>query len=287
MLPEEEQFFIDLLLMNPSRDILWEFNQMISNRNFPTSSENQELFFKLELWKPIITDLLSKANDQVVIDRLKELLINLENQKEPEQPFEKENPIKELLLYNWRLEVLPESIGKLTHLEYFAIYADPDNDTQIPLSSLPESIGNLTNLESLAIQLTEFNNLPESIGNLKKLKSLEIEWNGISNLPESIGKLKNLEYLALSANNLSNLPESIGNLKNLKELNLDFNQLESLPDSIGGLISLEMLDLSENMDLTCLPDSIIKLKNLKAIYLPEEVELTSEQEKFFDNIDED
>lgn len=286
MLPEEEKFFMDLLLMNPSRDIVWEFNQMILNRNFPTSSDNQQLFFKIDLWKSIIKDLLSKVNDQIAIDRLKELLINLDNQQGTGQPDEKEEPIKELLFYNWRMEVIPESIGKLTHLEILAIYADPDHDTHLPLSSLPESIGNLTNLENLTIQLTDFYKLPESIGNLKNLKSLEVESNGISTLPESIGQLKNLEYLALSENDLCELPESIGNLNNLKELNLDLNQLESLPDSIGGLISLEVLDLSENGDLVSLPNSIIQLKNLKSIFLPDEVELTSEQEEFFDNIDE-
>ena len=283
MLREEEQFFIDLLLMNPTKDILWEFNEMIRNGNFPIDNK-RKLFFKIDLWEPIIMDLLAKVKEQIVIDRLKELHENLKNQKVTEQFDKIENPIKELYLYNWRMETLPESICKLKNLETLAIYASEDYDTQLPLSSLPKSIGDLSNLTNLAIQYTNFHKLPESIGKLINLKRLELEMNGISTLPENIGKLKNLEYLSVSANNLDTLPESIGQLKSLKELHIAGNQIETIPESIGTLISLHTLDLSENYDLINLPDSIIQL-NLENCLLDDEIKFTLEQEEWFNNID--
>ncbi|KKN15801.1 hypothetical protein LCGC14_0982230 [marine sediment metagenome] len=60
---------------------------------------------------------------------------------------------------------------------------------------LPESIGKLTSLKDLILGKNFINTLPESIGNMSSLKNLDIGENPIKKLPDSILNLKKLETL--------------------------------------------------------------------------------------------
>jgi Leucine-rich repeat (LRR) protein len=180
---------------------------------------------------------------------------------------------------------LPKDLGEFTYLEEFALFADPDHDTAIPLRSIPENIGNLKHLRTLCVQNTSLVTLPESIGRLQNLIELELQGNGLFSLPENIGELQNLRILELSYNNLTSLPESIGNLHNLEELHLGGCPLESLPESIGNLQWLNILDLSDTSPLDHLPAPITKLNYLYEIHIGFDIELTPEQEKWVNSIE--
>jgi hypothetical protein len=100
------------------------------------------------------------------------------------------------------------------------------------LESLPDSIGNLNNLQYLILSNNKLEYLPDSIGNLINLQILSLNNNKLEYLPDSIGNLSNLQILSLNNNKLESVPDSIGNLINLKQLCLFDNKLESLPTSI-------------------------------------------------------
>ncbi len=172
---------------------------------------------------------------------------------------------------NFRLNVLPEEVGRLDALTSLTI---KNNE----LTKLPKSIIQLTHLEELIIESNNITELPEDLGNLVKLKtfyayrnqltelpasittidSLEVLWlhhNNIQTLPENIGDLIMLEVLWLHHNMLTHIPESIGELENMRSLKLDYNQLGTLPSSICNLAAeasgvLE-IDFSISNNLTC------------------------------------
>ncbi|WP_310484847.1 leucine-rich repeat domain-containing protein [Chamaesiphon sp. VAR_48_metabat_403] len=169
------------------------------------------------------------------------------------------------LEYN-RLEILPDSIGKLNCLSAIDL-----NHNQ--LTSLPKDIGNLSSLTELNLAYNQLTSLPKSIGNFSSLTSLYLECNQLVNLPVNIVNLSNLTRLGLGNNQLTSLPERIGKLSNLTTLNLSDNQLTSLPKSINNLTDLTSLDLDRNQ-LTDLPDNIGDLSNLTTLNLSDN-QLTS------------
>ncbi|MFX0095483.1 MAG: leucine-rich repeat domain-containing protein [Candidatus Hodarchaeota archaeon] len=166
--------------------------------------------------------------------------------------------ITEIGLYRRKINSLPTSFFKLTHLKKVSL-------AENHFSSLPNSIRNLKRLKTLWLQKNSLVSLPEAVGDLPSLQSLDLSNNKLrSALPDSFGNLTSLKTLDLSNNHLrsSPLPESFGNLINLQTLNLSNNQLTSpLPKSFGNLTSLEVLNLSNNR-LSALPESFGQLKQL-------------------------
>lgn len=89
---------------------------------------------------------------------------------------------------------LPDSIGKLSHLEELYLF---ENRFSKPL---PFSLGSLTNLRYLDLHHNKFSGkIPESISNLTKLEYLNIEQNSVTgHIPAGIGNLQVLTDLSLS-----------------------------------------------------------------------------------------
>ena len=158
-----------------------------------------------------------------------------------------------------RLTELPESVGRLTHLQKLDL-------SKNQLRALPESVGWLTQLQTLDLSYNQLTSLPDSLGQLTQLQELNVGYNLLTSLPDSVGRLTQLRSLYLSDNQLRALPESLGRLTQLRSLYLSDNQLRALPESLGRLTQLQKLTLETNK-LTSLPESIGRLTQLQTLYL--------------------
>jgi leucine-rich repeat protein SHOC2 len=96
------------------------------------------------------------------------------------------------------------------------------------LTSLPESIGKLTNLQYLCLERNQIAYLPEAISQLINLRALFLDENKLIELPNSIGELINLRLLILSRNNITYLPDTLEKLTSLTKIALDENPLSDL-----------------------------------------------------------
>ncbi|XP_024544494.1 plant intracellular Ras-group-related LRR protein 1 [Selaginella moellendorffii] len=191
-----------------------------------------------------------------------------------------EKKLSELNLCNQSLQLVPESIGRISSLVDLNLST---NQVEV----LPDAIAGLANLERLQVQSNRLRILPDSIGLMKNLKYLNCSRNQLKQLPESISgcsalielnadfnKLEylpsrfgrgmdSLERLSLQLNSLTYLPPTLCEAQTLKHLDLHFNKLRSLPRAIGNLTRLETLDASSNFsDLTALPESMADLVSL-------------------------
>ena len=169
--------------------------------------------------------------------------------------------------FDEKIEILPESIGKLTHLRSLilrkAISADKDND----YNGLPETFGNLASLKYLDLSNLYIKTLPESFGNLKSLQTLDLRSTNIDKFPDSFGNLKMLETLHLPLYDLNQIPENIGDLESLKEFRIERSEkIEFLPESFVNLKNLEKIYI-EKCGIKELPHSIGNLKTLKSLTL--------------------
>ena len=167
--------------------------------------------------------------------------------------------IIKIKIKNKELAEIPDSIGKLSHLEDLNLSSNT-------LRGLPDTIGELETLRTLNIEENKIKALPDSIENLIALKSLYAGRNQLETLPETIGNLKNLIYLDLQNNSLHSIPDSIGNLSRLEKLWIRRNLLEEIPKSIGDLTKLEKLWLNNNR-LEKIPKQIGYMTNLEKLYL--------------------
>ena len=100
----------------------------------------------------------------------------------------KNSSIKDLVIRNFNITSVPNSIGDLKSLE--ELYLDNNN-----LGNLPNTIGNLTSLKILNLGNNSIKTLPESVGNLKSLQKLYLDNNLISILPETVEHLSSLQLL--------------------------------------------------------------------------------------------
>eukprot|EP00253_Pinus_taeda_P033079 PITA_33079 len=170
--------------------------------------------------------------------------------------------LRELHIHAPLLSKVPESIGKLKHLEQVCL-----NSKQ--LHTLPESIGNLSGLQSFHLHACfSLQTLPDSVGNLSGLQSLDLsDCSSLQTLPDSVGNLSGLQSIYLSrCKSLQTLPDSVGNLSGLQSLDLSScSHLQTLPDSVGNLSGLQSLDLSACMSLQTLPDSVGNLSGLQVL----------------------
>jgi internalin A len=144
---------------------------------------------------------------------------------------------------------------------------------------LPDAICSMTNLRVLNCSYNELTILPDFICHLTNLTYLDCVFNKLTFLPESIDNLTNLINLYCFNNNLLSLPDSIGNLINLQYLDCSNNNLTSLPPSIGNLSLLKVLHF--DISITELPHSIINLRNIIMISSYSRMNLTPEQERYF------
>ena len=111
---------------------------------------------------------------------------------------------RNLRLRGSQLTAVPESIGRLIHLQMVEL-------TSNQLTALPESIGRLMQLRELYLNSNQLTALPESIGHLSQLQELRLDYNQLTALPESMEKLIHLEKLFLHDNGALGIsPEILG-----------------------------------------------------------------------------
>lgn len=89
------------------------------------------------------------------------------------------------------------------------------NLSRLELEVFPEDILNLTHLQHLHLGSNKLNLIPDKINALKNLITLDLSNNEVESLPINIGKLSMLRHLYLTNNKLRMLPPSIGDLSNL------------------------------------------------------------------------
>ncbi len=158
--------------------------------------------------------------------------------------------LEEVSFYYNNLDIIPEGVGKLTHLKELGL-----NRNEITATSL-DVLSTLTNLEVLNLSSNLLSGKAEDYEPLTKLMSLrklDISWNSYLNsavgILDKIAKLTNLEELNLCANKLNEHDFSpLHNLVNLRKLDVSYCDLENaaILDEISKITNLEDLDLSNN-----------------------------------------
>jgi internalin A len=197
-----------------------------------------------------------------------------------EQALESKTP--ELNLVAKGLEVLPESLGQLTHLQSLnlsgnRLKASPETLVQLTqlrslklarnqLTRLPQALEQLTQLQTLDFSGNHLTVIDGSLRQLTRLQSLKLSYNQLRTLPEWLGQLTELRLLELSGNNLTALPESLRQLRQLVELYIDGIGLKQLPEWLGALTHLRTLYAAHN-GITSLPSSLGNLQELEKLHL--------------------
>ena len=115
-----------------------------------------------------------------------------------------------------RLEVLPDSIGRLTNIESLGLKNNK-------LRTIPDTIGHLKNMRELYLTGNEIETLPERIGGCTALVKLQASHNALTSLPESLGALPNLELLRVACCNIDTVPLAVAESKTLAWLSLASN----------------------------------------------------------------
>lgn len=149
--------------------------------------------------------------------------------------------LKNLILENIGVELLPECIGELKNLEELQLMF-------LNVPEIPEWIDGLNRLKRLSCVACGLEEFPAA-ERLVNLEELDLSGNYIPELPPEIGQLTRLTRLSLEASGVASISDEIGNLISLRELNLSANYLTGLPETMEALIALELLDLTDNFDL--------------------------------------
>jgi len=205
-----------------------------------------------------------------------------------------ESHIIALDLSRWEIKELPESIGKLSKLQYLSL-------ANLELESLPESIKYLSHLKYLNLGGNKISTLPnwlidfieskfsqnyinkgvnstevKVLGILEVLKGNRLEKVSIDSdvihweyaLNYKINKEGHIIgiYINDEKSGVAIFPEIICTLRYLQELVLSQSSIEFLPNCIGELHNLRYLDLSFNR-INCIPESINELVNLEYLDL--------------------
>ncbi|KAI0531391.1 hypothetical protein KFK09_000945 [Dendrobium nobile] len=166
---------------------------------------------------------------------MKEVLIDL---------FEKIRFLRLLDLSSSCLEELPDSVCNLILLRYLSLHGTN-------IKRLPETIGKLYHLQTMQLgNCIQIHELPDSIGDLKFLRHLGLHNTSIRMLPETVSNLLNLQTLELgNCYKLEMLPKSLKNLVHLRYLGLQLDwdswdrqiDIIAMPPGIGCLTSLRHL----------------------------------------------
>ncbi|XVF81838.1 hypothetical protein PTKIN_Ptkin15bG0188000 [Pterospermum kingtungense] len=167
----------------------------------------------------------------------------------PEVPF----LLNDLDLTYSGIEVVPDSIGHLTHLKELALGSGVIN-----ISSNLSRLESLTALYLFDCQVTKFPELP------RNLSKFELHGTRIEEVPSSISRLEKLEYLVMINTRNRNLPSSIVELHALKVVRLwscsNLTIFPSFPEEIEA-IGMQYTSIEE------IPSSISRLKRLKRLEL--------------------
>jgi|GEM_PF-1098745 len=173
--------------------------------------------------------------------------------------------VTKLDLFNQNLQGgMPPAIGKLTALEWLALYNNQG------LSYIPGELYGLTNLHYLDLDATGIDRISPSINLLTSLDTLWIGSNDYrTTIPKEIFDLTNLKVLEISGTGFKGqLPEEIGQLTNLEALWLNYNMRMSgaIPSSISNLTKLRYLNIS-NTPFSSGLDNVMSLTELRYLYV--------------------
>ncbi|KAH7517692.1 hypothetical protein FEM48_Zijuj09G0091400 [Ziziphus jujuba var. spinosa] len=184
----------------------------------------------------------------------------------------------------WKLQVMPEIISNVQHLElrdcpaslihYFrnlvsltVLVVQNVKDLSSFPGVFPANNPPLTSLEIISCHQLIL--LPSEIGKLTSLKSLKILWcEELSSLPQDIQNLNALESLEIGdCHSLMFLPEiRPGGLSNLRTLSIEnCSNLSSLPMGLQHHTSLEHLTIMYCPSLITLPQGIQNLSALRSL----------------------
>ncbi|WP_186648396.1 leucine-rich repeat domain-containing protein [Fluviispira vulneris] len=164
-------------------------------------------------------------------------------------------------------------IEDITYLSYFKNLRDlllQDNK----ISVIPDSFANLTHLQTLDLSNNDITEIPDSFFQLTNLKVLVLNQNKLKWIPGNISQLINLEELYLNGKSrrtmksscfgffgfqhgeISSIPESLTTLTKLRILDLSHNRISDIPDSFYNLTKLMDLDISDTA-VSILPDFLL------------------------------
>ena len=124
-----------------------------------------------------------------------------------------------LSLQNVLLRDIPESIGDCILLREVLLQ---NNKIEI----LPYTICNLVKLELLSVSNNYIHHLPKYMHKMTSLRTLKVDRNRLNNIPESLGRMVKIERLWLQNNKIMELPSTMMYLSNLTDLMLDGNPCE-------------------------------------------------------------
>lgn len=222
-----------------------------------------------------------------------ELIKKNEQKANPILDLSNKNPqISESLPQPPDLEVLPESLYKLNHLEELNLSFHPIKKLTANFSK------HFPNLKHLILHGLELPAIPNIYGldldwstyqqfktTLDTTNVIGIRYQAVNNNNDSpeqtieaaklflktiAEELPHLQYLIFNNSEfgVDRLPAEIGNLAQLKVLDLAHNSLRVLHKNIEKLLALEVVNLSNNR-FSELPEALLKLPKLKQLNLSE------------------
>ncbi len=179
--------------------------------------------------------------------------------------FERFDSLRTLYIYgdcDFDVDLLLVTIARLPLLNEVAL--------QLPRAQkLPESIGKLGHVEILDLSESLLQDLPGEIGDMTMLRQLDLSWNRLSHLPVDVKRLHRLEELSLTGNSDIDVEETIdlvSELPELKALYLNNLELTHLPKNISKLVHLQILSVRGN-NISSLPEELAQLQELRQLYL--------------------
>lgn len=149
--------------------------------------------------------------------------------------------LRELKLFNTKLDSFPSSFVNLTSIERIEIQSNLADTFFVN-----KSFSKLENLNELLIYKVILSEFPIGLGASKKLSNLYLIHTQFNELDSSLYDCKNLKTLVLEGNNLSKIDKEILNLNQLEVLSFKNNQLKSVPEFISKFQKLKTLDLIGN-----------------------------------------
>lgn len=212
------------------------------------------------------TDILELPTYLHQFKSLKSIDIYESNHTHIEQVFKtltKIKPLEELYFFDTYWTYLPESIGRIKHLNTLWM------DEMYELKRLPSSISKLKYLEDVSFSECpnlDINHTVELITQLPKLKYLDISYYSNLQTPETISQLDSLKSLWMSDNDFKEIPDCIKHFPNLNSLYLGSNALTQVEFSSGDLPNLKTIYLRSN-SIKEFPLSLKHLKKLEKIDL--------------------